>query len=248
MASTNFLTAEWNDLLLANYAVDPAILQPHVPIGTELDLYEGVAYVSLVAFRFEDTRLLGIPIPFHINFEEVNLRFYVKAFQDGEWKRGVVFVKEIVPKPAIAWVANVVYREPYVTRRMDHKLEMSEDHRTIQYRWKEGQEWQEISAVADAQSVPLYSVDPAATFITEHYWGYTKWSDRKTTGYEVVHPSWEVFPIRQYRISVDVAATYGPQWAEAMPSSPDSVFWAQGSEVAVRSGFTLTEGAKSSPV
>ena len=45
-----------------------------------------MCYVSLVGFMFKNTRLLNIPIPFHTDFEEVNLRFYVKHFDGNEWK------------------------------------------------------------------------------------------------------------------------------------------------------------------
>src|SRR5689334_18327494 len=108
-----FLTADWNNLVMANYIVDPAILIPYLPAKTRLDLYDNNAYVSLVGFMFENTRLMGFKIPFHVNFEEVNLRFYVR-YKDGEtWKRGTVFIKEIVPRRAISLVANTIYREKY---------------------------------------------------------------------------------------------------------------------------------------
>ena len=120
-----FLSAEWRHLLLMNFEVDPAILASRLPAGTELDLFGGKCYVSLVGFMFLHTRLAGrIPIPFHTNFEEINLRFYVKRTVNGEQRRGVCFVKEIVPRMAVALVARVLYGENYVSRPMSHLLDL----------------------------------------------------------------------------------------------------------------------------
>ena len=58
-----FLTAHWQDLIMANYAVDPSLLEPRLPAGTELDLQDGKCFVSPVGFMLLDTRVLGIPIP-----------------------------------------------------------------------------------------------------------------------------------------------------------------------------------------
>jgi hypothetical protein len=104
--ATTFLTAEWRKLALANYVIDPKILEKYVPKGTELDIWEGKCFVSLVGFRFLNTKVKGIKVPFHVNFDEVNLRFYVKYLDGNEWKRGVVFIKEIVPKPILSFVAR----------------------------------------------------------------------------------------------------------------------------------------------
>ena len=105
-----FLTAQWRDLLMVNYEVDPSLLADRVPLGTTLDLFEGKCFVSLVGFMFLDTRVMDFLIPFHVNFEEVNLRFYVKRETRTEIRRGVVFIKEIVPRGAIAWVARAPAR------------------------------------------------------------------------------------------------------------------------------------------
>ena len=127
----SFLTAEWRKLAFANYAIDKELLTPYLPVGTELDLWNGTCYVSLIGFLFKNTKLLGFSIPFHANFEEVNLRFYVK-YKDGEnWKRGVVFIKEIVPKFALSAVANTIYNENYETMPMTHSWSETEDERAV---------------------------------------------------------------------------------------------------------------------
>jgi uncharacterized protein YqjF (DUF2071 family) len=85
-----FLTAEWQHLVMLNYEVDAGLLVPFVPAGTELDDWKDKIFVSLVGFLFLNTKLLGfLPIPMHSNFEEVNLRFYVRrhtgAKSEEEW-------------------------------------------------------------------------------------------------------------------------------------------------------------------
>lgn len=121
-ATRRFLTAEWRDLAMLNFAIDPAILAPLVPRGTELDSWHATTYVSLVGFRFLRTRLLGLPVPWHRDFEEVNLRFYVRRREGGELRRGVVFIRELVPRRAIAAVARVWYNEPYIALPMRHRI------------------------------------------------------------------------------------------------------------------------------
>lgn len=116
----SFLTAEWRKLAMINYIVDDRLLLPYLPSGTLLDYRHGQCYVSLVGFMFLNTKLLGVPIPFHRNFEEVNLRFYVKRKHGNEWRRGGVFIKEFVTKAAISLVANTIYKENYQTMKMNH--------------------------------------------------------------------------------------------------------------------------------
>lgn len=230
----NFLTAKWQNLIMANYVVDPALLTPFVPYQTELDLWEGKCYVSLVGFLFKDTRVMGLPIPWHINFEEVNLRFYVKHKDEaGEWKRGVVFIKEIVPKAAISWVANSLYGEHYHTMRMDHQFTQSETHQEVVYRWKYRGDWNHIR-VKTAREALHISEGSEAEFITEHYWGYTRLGPKKTSEYEVVHPRWQVYTVEEYDIQCAVEQIYGKAFAGPLAQEPASIFMANGSEVAVR--------------
>src|SRR5215813_232043 len=132
-----FLSAEWRDLIFLNYAVDPLLLLPFVPKGTTLGSFQGKTYASLVGFRFCKTKLLGkLPVPFHSEFEEVNLRFYVNREVDGELRRGVVAIKEIVPKPAIALTARWIYGENYVSLPMQHRVAHQADDLEVEYSWK----------------------------------------------------------------------------------------------------------------
>ena len=229
-----FLTAEWRKLALAQYEVDQTILEKYLPPNTLLDDWQGKFYVSLVGFMFVDVKLRGLNIPFHTNFEEVNLRFYVK-FKDGnEWKRGVVFIKEIVPLPAITFVANTLYKENYQTLPMTHVWTAKENQLQVEYLWK-AKKWNSFSITASSKTVDIL-MGSEEEFITEHYWGYTKIGPDKTSEYGVEHPRWEVYPVKHYAIHVDFKANYGEDFAFLNDAEPNSVMLAEGSEIRVMKG------------
>ena len=217
---------------MANYQIDPAVLEPYLPFGTELDLFSNTCYVSLVGFMFQDSRLLGIPIPFHQSFEEVNLRFYVCSAHEGQLKRGVVFIKELVPKHAVTFVANVFYKEHYETCSMDHQWKFSPDAQHIEYRWK-NQKWHSLKIVSDVIPQKLV-VGSAEEFFTEHYLGCTKIHDRLTLEYSVAHDPWMVYDTKEYNIDVDFDALYGETFAFLNKVTPDSVFLAEGSGISLQ--------------
>lgn len=235
----SFLNAEWRKLALANYKVNPEVLEPYLPFGTELDQWEGKCYVSLVGFMFLNTQLLGIKIPFHVNFEEVNLRFYVKRFENNEWKRGVVFVKEIVPKPALTFVANSVYNENYETMPMKHTWEEKQNKREVSYSFKKKGAWNRFLVEAELQS-QLLQPNTETEFITEHYWGYAKLSSNKSNEYEVTHPKWEIYPVTNYKIDVDFGLVYGDNFEFLNSQNPDSIMLAEGSEITVENKRVIT--------
>jgi hypothetical protein len=228
----SFLNAEWRKLAFANYEVNPIVLEKYVPYGTELDFWEGKCYVSLVGFMFMNTKLLGIRIPFHTNFEEVNLRFYVKRLENGVWKRGVVFISEIVPKPALTWVARIVYKEHYETLPMRHKWEASEANRMVEYQWKKNKKWHLFKVVADLETSEI-AKNGEIEFITEHYWGYAHVNEQKTNEYEVTHPRWLQYQVNGYEINVDFGVVYGPDFEFLNSLEPSTVMLAEGSEITV---------------
>lgn len=247
-----FLTARWKNLFMANYEVDPARLAPLIPAGTELDLFQGRALVSLVAFQFLNTRVKGFRIPWHINFPEINLRFYLKRSVDGETRRGVAFISEIVPRRMISLVANTLFNEHYKTRRMAQRVRVSSrstdglragsgqgpsmahsDQLKAEYSFVEKGRTQKITAVAGINPQPL-KAGSLEDFITEHYYGYTQ--GRRTMEYQVEHPSWRTFPIQDYTIEVDFGAAYGSAWSNLTGMKPHSVLLAEGSEVNVYAG------------
>ena len=235
----SFLTAEWRKLAIANYKVDPQLLSPYLPVGTELDLWNDTCYVSLIGFLFKNTKLLGFSVPFHANFEEVNLRFYVKYNDNGLWKRGVVFIKEIVPKFALSVVANTIYNENYEAMPMSHSLVEFEEEREVTYKWRYKNIWQSISIKANLALSEIHP-DSEAEFITEHYWGYARYSNLKTNEYEVKHPKWAQYKVKTFSIDVDFGLVYGSTFAFLNRQEPASVMLIEGSEVSVERKRTFT--------
>ncbi len=234
-----FLTARWEHLLLLNYEVDAALLQPLVPAGTELDPLGGRHLVSLVGFRFVDTRLRGLPIPWHRDFEEVNLRFYVRRRgPDGAWRRAVTFVRELVPRWAIATVARSLYNEPYLAVPMWHRLAVdAAEGGTVRYGWRFRGESFTMEATVTGPAQP-FAVDSEAELITEHYWGYTRQRDGGTLEYQVEHPAWQVWDAAA-TFSGAAALLYGPAFGEVLSGRASSAILAEGSPVAVYPGVRL---------
>lgn len=235
--SNIFLTAEWRKLAMANYAVNRQLLLPFLPHNTEPDLWNNTCYVSLVGFMFQNVRVMGCKIPFHINFEEVNLRFYVRHKSGNEWKRGVVFIKEIVPKKLITLVANTLYNEQYETMPMLHTWAEQEQGLVTEYKWKK-KDWYSFKTISEKEALPM-APGSEAEFITEHFWGYTKVTGEKTKEYGVEHPRWLVYPVNEYTIDVDFAALYGTAFGFLTTQQPVSVFLAEGSEIVVKKGRTI---------
>ena len=264
---TIFLTAEWNWLAMLNYEVAPEVLTPFVPVGTELDVWQGKHLVSMVGFLFQKTRVRGIPIPFHRNFEEVNLRFYVRRKVNGDWRRGVVFIKELVPRFAIAWVARTFYNENYVAMPMSHHMEKSDGFVTqlvgtrstashssptnqgrggtrpyqitsVHYSWRFGGEENFLKLTTRGQPLPI-GEGTEQEFITEHYWGYAAQKNGSTVEYQVEHPRWRVWETESAALHCNVAGLYGERFGKYLSGPPFSAFLAEGSAVKVFKGVRL---------
>jgi uncharacterized protein YqjF (DUF2071 family) len=234
-----FLTAEWKKLAIANYAIDPQILLPYMPYKTALDTWNGKCYISLVGFRFVNTKLKGLPIPFHRQFEEINLRFYVRYKDASGWKRGVTFIKEIVPRPALTFVANTIYKEKYVTLPTKHSWNISENTLLVAYQWRHERKWNNFSVAADPIQVEIATYSKEE-FITEHYWGYSRAGEQVTAEYGVEHPRWKTYTVRTHKIDVEFGKIYGEAFSFLNFQSPDSVMLAEGSEIVVRAKNRIT--------
>ena len=241
---STFLTAEWRKLIMAQYEVAPKLLMPYLPRGVELDLYhapggDARCYVSLVGFLFDRVRVKGVAVPLHTRFEEINLRFYVRRREaDGTVRRGVVFIREFVPRWAIALVARRVYEEPYVAVRTDHTFGKKKDLVFARYAWQRGGRVHSLAAVGYA---PAQAIAPGSEeeFVTEHYWGYTKRRDGSTSVYQVEHPRWETYRLQSYEIAVDFGLLYGREFAFLNDRWVSSVLMAEGSAVTVRAGMRV---------
>lgn len=234
-----FLKAEWRKLIMINYEVDQEMILPYLPAHTLPDLYQGKCLVSIVGFMFLNTRVKGFKIFNHINFEEVNLRFY-NTFEtpSGEIRRGTTFIKEIVSKPAISFIANSLYREKYVTLPMGNTIKETDDELRVEYRWKFNKHTNAISCIAEKKRVPILE-NTLEDFITEHYWGYTKLSLTRTSEYAVEHPRWETYPVKEFKVNIDFEGLYGNNFANLNGKEPHSVFLVEGSEILVRRGLKI---------
>ena len=233
-----FLTTDWRSLAMLNYEIDSAVLEPYVPYGTELDTWNGKHYISVVGLLFLNTKLYGVPVPFHRDFEEINLRFYVRRETAGEVRRGVVFVKEIVPKPAITTVARLFYNENYVTMPTSHSIKHDGSSMSVAYRWKQPNFTHGLDVRATGSPVLLQD-DTEEEFIAEHYWGYAAQRDGGTLEYEVEHPRWRVWRIQDAALNCDVERLYGSEFAPYIGSAPASALLAEGSPVIVRKGTRI---------
>jgi uncharacterized protein YqjF (DUF2071 family) len=211
-----------------------------VPAGCELDLFERRPLVSVVGFQFYDTRVLGVPVPFHRRFVEVNLRFYVRRRNEGGWRHGTVFVKELVPRRAAAWVARAVYNENYEAYPMRHQVLHAApgDRSRVAYEWRRDGRWEGMSA--EFAGAPAFPPDDAEeTFVTEHYWGYKSQRSGPTLEYQVEHRRWQVWRAVSSSLRCDARTLYGAEFAEALSRPPSTAFVADGSLVIVRRGRRL---------
>ncbi len=227
-----FLSARWENLIMANYAIDPEILKPYLPKGVELDFYNDETYVSLVGFMFKKTSLFNIPILLLGTFEEINLRFYVKRIEGNSIKRGVVFINETVPYKAVAWLANKLYKEHYIAIPTKNKIAITNSSKKIKYEWKIKNEWNHIAVntAVEKEQMQLGSIEE---FIFEHYYGYTKVNNQHSQEYKVNHPRWQVNKVLDYEINCNFEAMYGADFSFLKNVQAKSVIVAEGSPITV---------------
>lgn len=228
-----FLSARWENLIMANYAVNPDVLKPYLPHGVELDFYNDKTYVSLVGFMFKKTSLFNIPIPFLGTFEEINLRFYVKRLEGNSVKRGVVFINETVPYKSVAWLANKLYKEHYISIPTKNTIEITTVSKNVRYEWEMNKEWNHI-AVSAAKENEQMLPGSVEEFIFEHYYGYTKIDEQHSQEYKVNHPRWQVNKVIDYSIHCNFQSMYGNGFSFLNHHQSHSVILAEGSEVIVK--------------
>lgn len=230
-----FIQSEWRKLIMINYDVDPKILIPYLPNGTKIDTWNGRCYMSLVGFMFLNTKLKGIVLPFHQKFEEINLRFYIKYYDEIDIIRGTVFIKEIVPKSLVTLVANQLYKEHYETKRMRHYWDINDKNINIEYGFFEDK-WQNIKVSANPNiiDIPPFS---EANYITEHLWGFSKINETETKKYEVEHPKWQQYLVNDFECTIDFEKTYGSNFKTLNSLKPVSVYLIEGSKIKVKNSI-----------
>lgn len=232
--SSIFLSAQWEYLAMFNYEVDPEILLPHLPPYTQIDCYNGMALVSVVGFLFNDTKVFKVRWPMHTNFEEINLRYYIKHTRQGQTRRGVGFISEIVPKPIIANIANVLYNEHYSTAKMNHKIQETDSQISLEFNWKrKKEEWGKMTIVANNHLENMVQ-GSEEDFIFQHYYGFNKLNEETTIEYSVNHPDWQIYQVLSYSLNCNIETLYGKEFVPFLKDKlPQSVFLARGSEVTV---------------
>ena len=227
-----FLRANWENLIMANYEIEPSALAPYLPKGVELDYYNNKTYVSLVGFMFKNTRLFGVPIPFFGSFEEINLRFYVKKVENRKIKKGVVFINETVPFKIVALLANKLYKEHYTVVPTRHSITNDLDSKKVKFEWKLNDSWNSIYVEASNKSHNM-KTETLEKFIYEHYFGYTKIDENNTEEYRLQHPSWKINSVIETKIGCDFEAMYGKAFSVLNTTKPEAVFIAEGSSVKI---------------
>jgi uncharacterized protein YqjF (DUF2071 family) len=246
------LTARWTELLMLNFPVPAEAIAPIVPRGTEPDLHDGQAYISVIGFRFHAVRLFGLPVPGHTDFPEINLRYYVRRHVGDVARRGVVFVREIVPRRAVAFSANWLYHENYITRPMRTTLQMLgptlAPSDAVEYAWRShrrdsrlrlrDQKWNRLAARVTAP-LAIPATGSLEEFIVEHYWGYTRAPGGTTREYQVAHVPWQVAPADNVIWDCDLPATYDAPFAEYLKEPPTSAIIANGSPIQVFRGSRI---------
>lgn len=242
-----FLSAEWRQLLMLNYVVSSRILEPLLPRGTELDSWQGNHYLSLVGLMFLDPRVLGVALPWYRQFEQVNLRFYVRRRLPGEWRRGVVFIQEIVPRRFPALAARSLFHEPYEARPMMHRLDSGLCPQSpggeIMYGWLLNGRWNRLSAVVSSHWQEL-EAGSETQFLVERYWGYTARRSGVTSEIRITHAPWKVCAVSQPRLACDVPAVYGSSFVEPLAGPPASAFVADGAPVEVHRPALLGDASE----
>jgi hypothetical protein len=232
-----FLTARWEDVVLVTYRIGADLLAASLPAGLEADRRPGdpagTAYVSLVAFRFLDTRVKGLAVPMHRDFPEVNLRAYVRTTSDPR-RRGVSFISELVPKPAITMVANLVYHEHYRTVPMDCDVREVGGRRRMTVNIELGDRMHSIACTGDAPAQPT-AAGGVEDFFKEHEWGFGRDADGELVTYRVAHPVWKAYRCTLEDLELDVSfhELYGEPWSVLDGAEPVHVLFAEGSAITV---------------
>jgi uncharacterized protein YqjF (DUF2071 family) len=229
-ASRPFLTAQWRNLLMLTYAVDPKTVIDRVPAGTTLDAWRGNALVSVIGFQFLDTKVLGAPIPFHQDFEEVNLRFYVRRGMDAGARPGVVFIREMVPRPVVGGMARLLYREPYLVVPMRSRVKPGPPP-DVEYQWNATGTWCTLAATGGGESRELVA-GSLEEFLTERHWGYNGEPGKDTLEYQVDHARWRIWNVEATRVAYEAAPLCGHELAQQL-GTPISAIIADGSAVTI---------------
>ena len=232
------ITLDWQHLLTATWAVHPSLLAPMVPARAILDLWNGDALLSLVGMRAVNVRVSGLPVPLHQDFDQISMRFCVRREVAGETRRGLVFVKQIVPSASMTLVDRLLYHANYVNAPTRHDIEPGEQGWTS-YEWLVGERWNRFSAVRAGAAVAP-AEQSIEEFISHRPWAYSRQADGSTLESCAEHPRWEVWPAQEMLLDCDVAPLFGVEYVPVFASQPIATFVAVGSTVALNTPRRVT--------
>lgn len=235
----NLLTCEWRKLAFANFMVPPEIVEKYLPPHTKLDFYNGNCLVSLVGFEFKNVKLAGIKVPFYSDFEEINLRFYVKRFDGSKWRKGTVFISEIVNKSALGLLANTLMREHYQILPTSKEIREMENELNVKYSWKFDKEESHLTVMSNRLATP-YAENSEAAFVLDRLYGYGKIDDKTSNEYHISHSSWPIYTVNEYSIQVDFARQFGAEFSMLSSTTPHSVMLTEGSKIEIKSINRIT--------
>ena len=232
-AKNIFMTGHWEDLIMVTFEVDKAILEPYLPKDTEIDLFNGKALMSMVAFTFSKVKFFGIKVPFHQQFGQINFRFYAKSKTDDT--KGVVFIKEFAPKPLIASVANLCYNEPYFYKSIRRNKTLKQGRINMKYSYGN----LKIKASAKEKTGKL-NPNTLKHFVVDRYIAYIKSYSGKTVQYKINHRPWELYDATSVTIENDILSLLPKKFKQAKLLSTCFV---DGSFITVEKGLPQKEEA-----
>lgn len=167
------LTADWDRVLMIHYEVDPAALRAFVPFP--LDLRDGRAYVSLVAFTMRGMKptrggklaeWLFRPIATH-GF--LNVRTYVRVGSEP----GIYFLTEYLNNLASLRLGPPLFGLPYRGARLDYR-----------HTWEDAEIAGNVhDATADTTLAYTAPVTPEAAFSTSPAGSLTEWLMERYTAF-----------------------------------------------------------------
>jgi uncharacterized protein len=196
--------ANWERTVFIHYEAEPEELQECVPY--ELDLYDGRAFVSMVAFAMRRTRpqfggriveRLLQPVT---DSRFLNVRTYVRY--DGE--EGIYFMSEWLSNRISVLLGPWTFGLPYRFGNLDYNRKNSELGGDISAR--EGR--LTYHASLPGTKFEICESDSLPEFLLERYTAYTKHGPRKRF-FRIWHEPWRQVSINFDVVSNDLLASTG---------------------------------------
>jgi len=229
-----FMKGNWEHLVIQTFTCNPEILKEYLPNDIELDLYQGKALFSMVAFTFSKVSFFGIKVPFHQEFGEINFRFYARSKIDNT--KGVVFIREFAPKPLIAFVANTIYNEPFYYKNIKKNILQSATQKKVTYKFNKNNE---ISVQAHSHSKPTQK-NSLQEFIVDRYIAFVKGRNNTTYQYKINHRPWQLHQIKKCKITIKVLELLPEVFKN---SEHITTYFVDGSAVTIQKGILQNKAA-----